>query len=128
MAIAIELMIAGGIYLPPQFASFATMTGGADEIDTGAKRLPGDLTRRQQAILDLLGSGASNKEIALRLQLSVGTVKNYVSGLLKMMQIPTRSRLVAQLRHRDGTLVDPWCSSRVELLNGWMNEGGPRRM
>ncbi|HWK51938.1 MAG TPA: response regulator transcription factor [Steroidobacter sp.] len=126
VAIAIELMMAGGVYLPPQFASLLNGVDSASEAP--ARRLPGELTGRQQAILNLLGSGASNKEIAVRLRLSVGTVKNYVSGLLRMMQMPTRNRLVAHLRQRGGAaLPEPWDSSRAKLLRGWMGDAGSHR-
>lgn len=128
VAIAIELMMAGGVYLPPQFASLLNGVDSASEAEAPARRLPGELTGRQQAILDLLGSGASNKEIALRLRLSVGTVKNYVSGLLRMMQMPTRNRLVAHLRQRGGSAQpEPWDSSRAKLLRGWMGDAGSHR-
>ncbi|WP_157995343.1 LuxR C-terminal-related transcriptional regulator [Peristeroidobacter soli] len=127
VAIAIELMIAGGVYLPPQFATLLNGRAAAGEPESTAKRSPGELTGRQQAILDLLAGGASNKEIAIRLQLSVGTVKNYVSGLLRMMQMPTRNRLVAHLRQRvGGAPAQQWSSNRAELLRGWMSDAGSR--
>ena len=106
VAIAIKLMMAGGVYLPPDFASLLIKSAGSKDAEGSARRASGELTRRQQAILELLASGASNREIALRLRLSVGTVKNYVSGLLKMMQMPTRNRLVAHLRERDGATAE----------------------
>lgn len=44
---------------------------------------PGEsLSDRELAILRLLGRGASNREIAERLALSEGTVKNYISAIL----------------------------------------------
>lgn len=40
------------------------------------------LTAREDEILRLIGTGASNREIAERLYLTEGTVKNYVSAIL----------------------------------------------
>jgi DNA-binding NarL/FixJ family response regulator len=48
-----------------------------------APTLPGDsLSERELEILGLLGQGAANREIAERLALTEGTVKNYVSAIL----------------------------------------------
>ncbi len=122
LAIALNLMMAGGVYLPPDFALSLNAASSSEGESTG-RRAPGELTGRQQAILDLLAMGASNKEIALRLRLSVGTVKNYVSGLLKLMRMPTRNRLVAHLRQREGGQAEPWSENRAELLRGWRRDG-----
>jgi DNA-binding NarL/FixJ family response regulator len=60
------------------------------------------LTKRQQSVLALLLEGQSNKEIARVLGLSVGTVKNYVSALLRSTNAKTRTRILAMLRLNSG--------------------------
>jgi DNA-binding NarL/FixJ family response regulator len=50
------------------------------------------LSDREQQILGLLGGGASNREIAERLSLTEGTVKNYVSAILAKTGLGDRTR------------------------------------
>jgi DNA-binding NarL/FixJ family response regulator len=61
------------------------------------------LTHRQQSVLALLLEGRSNKEIARALGLSVGTVKNYVSALLRSTNVKTRAQILATLHSKSGT-------------------------
>jgi ATP/maltotriose-dependent transcriptional regulator MalT len=49
-------------------------------------------------VLELLLEGYSNKEIARMLGLTLGTVKNYVSALLKTAHAKTRSQILAAMR------------------------------
>ena len=56
------------------------------------------LSPREREILALLGSGASNKEIADRLCLAEGTVKNHVTNVLTKLDV--RDRTQAALRAR----------------------------
>jgi DNA-binding NarL/FixJ family response regulator len=51
------------------------------------------LTTRQREVLSLLAEGRSNREIARALFLSEGTVKNHVSQILAILQVPDRTRL-----------------------------------
>jgi DNA-binding NarL/FixJ family response regulator len=51
------------------------------------------LTQRELDVLRLLGAGATNREIAERLGLTDGTVKNYVSGLLGKTGLHDRTQL-----------------------------------
>jgi DNA-binding NarL/FixJ family response regulator len=63
------------------------------------------LTERERQLLQLLGEGLSNREIAERLGLEVKTVKNYVSMLLAKLQLANRTQaavLATQLRNGDG--------------------------
>jgi DNA-binding NarL/FixJ family response regulator len=50
------------------------------------------LSERELAILRLLGSGAANREIAERLALTEGTVKNYVSAILAKTGLHDRTQ------------------------------------
>ena len=56
------------------------------------------LSPREREILSLLGTGASNKEIADRLCLAEGTVKNHVTNILTKLDV--RDRTQAALRAR----------------------------
>jgi DNA-binding NarL/FixJ family response regulator len=57
------------------------------------------LSPREHEILALLGTGASNKEIADRLCLAEGTVKNHVTSILTKLDV--RDRTQAALRARE---------------------------
>jgi DNA-binding NarL/FixJ family response regulator len=51
-----------------------------------------ELTPREQEILKLIASGASNKEIAQSLYLSEKTVKNYVTSILGKLDLRDRTQ------------------------------------
>ena len=50
------------------------------------------LTERELEILQLLVQGHSNPEIARRLYLAAGTVRNYVSNILQKLGVPDRTQ------------------------------------
>ncbi|HEX4982969.1 MAG TPA: response regulator transcription factor [Ilumatobacteraceae bacterium] len=83
------------------------VAGGAQLLDSATVRLalrrlresePGtiaDLTPREREILDLIGEGRSNRQIASELFLAEKTVKNYVSNLLAKLGMQRRSEAAA---------------------------------
>ena len=50
------------------------------------------LTAQESAVLDLIGEGLTNREIADRMYLAEKTVKNYVSSLLAKIQVHGRTQ------------------------------------
>jgi DNA-binding NarL/FixJ family response regulator len=50
------------------------------------------LTGQERAILDLIGEGLSNRQIAERMFLAEKTVKNYVSSILAKVQLHSRTQ------------------------------------
>ena len=50
------------------------------------------LTAQESAVLDLIGQGLTNREIADRMYLAEKTVKNYVSSLLAKIQVHGRTQ------------------------------------
>ena len=65
----------------------------SNSVALGQQWPPAGLTRREREVVLLVGVGMSNKEIALRLGLSVGTVKLYVHHILGKTGV-RRSNLV----------------------------------
>ena len=62
-----------------------------------------DLTEQEHTVLDLIGEGLTNRQIAERMFLSEKTVKNYVSRLLSKLGMERRTQaavLVTELRDR----------------------------
>ncbi|MBW6438174.1 response regulator transcription factor [Actinoplanes hulinensis] len=62
-----------------------------------------DLTDREHAVLRLIAGGATNREIAVRLFVSEGTVKNHVSHILARLGL--RDRTQAAIYARDHGLL-----------------------
>lgn len=61
-----------------------------------------DITPREREILELVVHGNSNKEIARKLDIAVGTVKNHVAKLLQSFHVASRAKLVASLMQGEG--------------------------
>lgn len=59
-----------------------------------------ELTEREAQILQLLGEGLSNKEIAARLFLQPQTVKNYVHLVFQKLDVHSRLDIIRLLRGR----------------------------
>ncbi len=56
------------------------------------------LTEREREVLRLLLEGASNREIAQRLVLSVNTVKRHVYNLCGKLGVQSRTQVIARAR------------------------------
>jgi DNA-binding NarL/FixJ family response regulator len=105
LAEAVRTVAAGGALIEPSVArrvvaEFARMAPPARASDAG---LPEPLSDREQEILKLLAQGLSNREIADRLSLAQGTVKNYVTTILQ--KLGARDRTQAALRARELGLI-----------------------
>jgi DNA-binding NarL/FixJ family response regulator len=105
LAAAIRTVQQGGALIEPSVArkmvaEFARLT---PESYTGPEALIEPLSEREEEILRLLAQGLSNKEIALRIHLAEGTVKNYISAILA--KIGARDRTQAALRAKELGLI-----------------------
>lgn len=91
---ALQLVLAGGIYLPPELLQGPTTAA----LQSPAGDWTDRLTPRQQEVLRLLGQGCSNKQIARELDLSENTVKIHVAGILRAARAVNRTEAVMQAR------------------------------
>lgn len=91
MISAIQLVLAGGVYLPTALLQQGDDASGGGPQRSGAAAF---LTPRQREVLALLGKGQSNKEIARVLHLAEGTVKLHVTAILKALGVNNRTRAV----------------------------------
>ena len=73
----------GSVQFPPQITQGLVdrVHSLGRDVDVGKKRVR--LTAREAEILDLLRLHLTNKDIALRLHIEVGTVKNHVHNILE---------------------------------------------
>lgn len=89
----LRLVMAGGSYVPPVLG----MPGSASAAPAGRAAPPtvfDGLTRRQLEVLDLLAQGLSNQDIGERLGLNLSTVKTHVTGVLKALNVGSRTQAV----------------------------------
>lgn len=66
-----------------------------------AAPLPPALTDRQREVLALMRQQLSNKQIGRKLTLSHFTVRNHVSQLLRLLNVPTRKAAISALEALD---------------------------
>jgi NarL family two-component system response regulator LiaR len=103
---AIEDTAAGKTPVDPGVAGklFAQVTRGGAPPDT---TIAEDLSEREREVLGLLARGMTNAEIAARLYLSEGTVRNYVSAILDKLDVADRTQAaVLALRYGLVSLAD----------------------
>ncbi|MCS6938387.1 MAG: response regulator transcription factor [Roseiflexus sp.] len=91
----------GDVFIQPEIASRTLR-----EVATGRQRAeaqPFDLSEREREVLVLLAQGLSNRDIARRLHITEGTVKNHVSNILAKLQAENRTQAAAIAR-REGLM------------------------
>ena len=64
----------------------------------GSNNLFGDMTEREKEICSLMVEGFTNRQIADRLYISEGTVKNYISNIYDKTGIHDRVKLIVELK------------------------------
>lgn len=106
---AIRAAAAGQSFLQPSVAAkvvaeFTRLTAVAQETAVSPQNtLIEPLSEREQEILALVATGASNKEIAGELFIAEGTVKNHVTNILGKLGV--RDRTQAALKAREIGLI-----------------------
>lgn len=95
---SIKSAIGGGLSLEDQVAAKVLPILLQNQVE---ESIDPTLTPRERAILKCIGEGLNNKEIAERLGLSVGTVKNQTSHILDKLELRDRTQLaIYAIRHR----------------------------
>jgi DNA-binding NarL/FixJ family response regulator len=90
---ALQEVLAGRVYTPPPVAASAApprrrAAPAPTEADSGP------LTGRQTAVMALLATGKSNKEIANTLDISEMTVKAHMTSILRKLGVSTRAQAI----------------------------------
>ena len=86
---------AGEVFIQPEIASRALR-----ELMRPQAQVLEPLSEREREALVLLAQGLSNKEIADKLVITEGTVKNHVSSILGKLQAENRTQAAAIARQR----------------------------
>ncbi|MEO7964765.1 MAG: response regulator transcription factor, partial [Gemmatimonadaceae bacterium] len=98
--------VAGGEQVLPPALTNSLFLQIARRATTGASKARAldsvRLTNRERQVIDLLGEGLSNKEIAQRLHIAVHTVKSHVHNVLEKLALHSRLE-VAAFTHSSGS-------------------------
>lgn len=90
--------VAGGKkVLPPQMAEslFSQIAKAADGPDDARTLDDVRMTRREREVIELIGEGLSNKEIAKRLNIASHTVKSHVRNVMEKLALHSRLQIAA---------------------------------
>jgi len=95
---AIHTVSNGGAMINPDitakvFKLFSQMAQGDVSVQVAAKKNVDDICDTEWDIIKCIGFGLSNKEIAKKLRLSEGTVRNYLSNILNKLDFRDRTQL-----------------------------------
>ncbi len=88
----VRIAVAGGVVFSARIAEHILQwfaQGGKQPTEETAAELP-ELTQRERAVLELVAAGCDNPTIADRLTVTEKTVRNYVSQLLKKLEVSDR--------------------------------------
>ncbi|MDD5180155.1 MAG: response regulator transcription factor [Gallionellaceae bacterium] len=104
MVLALRMVLDGGTYLPPQMLQYASAENGQGDGRSWRTNKIG-LTARQMQVLQHLGQGLQNKDIAKAVELAEGTVKIHVAGIFHALRVNNRIEAVRVARNL-GLLAD----------------------
>lgn len=88
---AIESVLNGGVYVPAQVTERSAPQSARRASESNAPHL----TARQHEVLDALATGAANKEIARKLNLTEGTVKIHLAAIYRQIGVKSRGEAIA---------------------------------
>lgn len=124
------LMLSGMGEIPPMMARSAGASGfiekgssgrdliaaaqqiaaGGESFSVSDSDVGASLTMRERQIIAEIASGATNREIAARLELSPHTIKDYAKSIYRKLGAHNRAEAV-QKAQRAGLIVHPWPES-----------------
>ena len=102
LAVAIESVLQGDVYLPEQFReeSVTAQYETENARDSLAERM-NSLTPQQLRVLAMLREGLLNKQIAYELRVGNSTIKKHVSEILRKLKVNSRTQAVIEVSKVD---------------------------
>lgn len=93
----IEQVVDGKHVLPPQMTSTLFSQIAREAVSRGREGVMDAvrMTPRERQVIDLIGEGLSNKEIATRLNIATHTVKSHVRNVMEKLALHTRLQIAA---------------------------------
>jgi DNA-binding NarL/FixJ family response regulator len=101
----VRAVATGAAYLSPLVARRVVDQLAKSRPRSGATQRVAALTAREREVLGLVGAGLSNAEIAGRIHVVEGTVKVYVSAILRQLNVRNRVQ-AAIIAHEAGLIPD----------------------
>jgi len=95
---ALTAAAAGHLACPPEISGGLLRALFRPDPLSDGPDLHAALTARESEVLQLIGRGLSNKEIASELFLSVATVKHHVHHILEKLKLPRRAQAMRKVR------------------------------
>lgn len=86
---ALQAVLAGEVWLPP---GLSARPGQASDAAMDYAHRLASLTSQQLRVLELMGSGLLNKQIADRLDVAEATVKAHVTAILRKLDLHSRTQ------------------------------------
>jgi DNA-binding NarL/FixJ family response regulator len=99
---AIEAVCQGGTYLSPQIAGVVV-----DMLVRGAGPEVSPLTSREREVLQLIAEGATTKEVASRLHVSVRTAEGYRAQIMAKLNLRSVAEITKYAVREGITSLDP---------------------
>ena len=93
----------GGRVLPPPMTGtlFSQIARAAVRRGKEAALAGVRMTQREREVVELIGDGLSNKEIATRLNIAADTVKSHVRNVMEKLALHTRLQIAAYAHRHD---------------------------
>jgi len=93
----IRSVAAGHKVLPPRLTESLFAQIAREVANRGRGEVMADvrMTRREREVIELIGEGMSNKEIAQRLNIATHTVKSHVRNVMEKLSLHTRLQIAA---------------------------------
>ena len=107
---ALADVVAGRLACPPEISGGLLRALFRRDARSEEQGIDHGLTRRESEVLQLLGRGLSNKEIAHELCLSVATIKHHVHHILEKLQLPRRAQAMRRVREA------PWIAPTTSQI------------
>lgn len=95
LASAIRLVLAGGVYVPPEALRKSMAPSQQTPVTPSVETFR--FTARQLDVFRLLVQGLSNKQICRQVDLAEATVKIHVRGILRVLDVSTRSEAIVKV-------------------------------